>query len=157
MEFNLSQDQVIRYAKIAGVVLAVILILLLLSKGVKFIKDLFSFGGDNRDENPQFDPNEYLEGLPISNDFSLESYVAELHDAVTATLFFNQSTRCKAYKRYTNDLNDNEFIAVANAYYGEYSRTLRSDINKTFVNGCSVFSTNWEEAVIERMNKLGIV
>jgi CTP:phosphocholine cytidylyltransferase-like protein len=152
-----EQEVVIKYGKLAVIIIAFIIVIVLLFKGFKSLKSFFSFGGDPRDENPDFDSTEYLEGLPISSDFSLESYLVELHDSVTATLIFNQSIRCSAYKRFYNELNDNEFIAVCNAYYDVYGRTLKSDINNTIVNGCSVFGTNWEKRVIERINKLNIV
>ncbi len=155
VNLNISPEQAIRYAKVIGIVIGVVLILVFLKKGIQSIKNLFNF--DTREENPTYDPNEYIEGVPFSENFNLDGIVAELHDTVTATLVvFRQDTRCTAYEKYMS-LNHNEFIAVANAYYNLYNRTLRSDINKTFVSGCSFFGTNWEEKVLLRMDDLGIV
>lgn len=103
-----------------------------------------------------FEDTPFLEDVPISADFEPASFVAELHDAIETNRVFSANVRCEAYQRYYETLNDNEFIAVANAYQSTYEHTLRSAINNTLNSGCSIFSTAWEDMVMNRMNKLHI-
>ena len=147
-----SQDQskLLKYSLIA---IFIILALALLVYGIKSIRRFFGFEDNSREVTFSFTP--YVDtGGNVTEDFPVESYLSELHN-VLDTWLLDASPRCKAYKRLM-DLNDNQFITVLNGFYDTYGESLRSRMNSTWQSGCSVFSKQWDDQVLERMARLNI-
>lgn len=86
--------------------------------------------------------------------FKVNSIMLEIYGVLNTTLI-DASDRCKAYERY-NELNNSEFITVHNNYKNNYGSTIKEDMSKTYQSGCSYFSTQFDDIIINRMNQLGI-
>ena len=64
--------------------------------------------------------------------------------------------RCVALENYFQ-LNDCDFIAVANYYKNNFDITIRQSISNIGAGSCvAFFSTDWEAEVLNRMTALGI-
>lgn len=138
---------------------AVLLLLAVLIYGWKAIRRLFGFGktAEGQVFNPvNWEPTPFIpESPPVEDIFDPDSMVSELKDVLESSLF-DASPRCRAYKRLVG-LSDNEFILVANTFYQKLGKTLRQAMNDTWQSGCTIFGTQWDERVYDRMEQLNVI
>ncbi|WP_282782238.1 hypothetical protein [Phaeodactylibacter xiamenensis] len=133
-----------------SVVILVVLVVFVTSAS-KAIRRMFGFGEEQQDL-----PETPLAGdQPIPLDFDPLPLTTRLYEVLNSWLL-DASPRCKAYKQMM-ELTDNEFIMVCNAYYNNYGRSLRSDMDATLQSGCTVFWTQWNNRVRRRMDELKVV
>lgn len=133
---------------VAVAILAVLIVFI--SSSAKAIKRLFGFD----DGRPQYQDTPLIVDVPIPVGYDPTPMVVRLMEVHRWLL--DASPRCRAYKALM-DLGDNEFILVCNEYYRNGGRTLRSDMEATFQSGCSIFSTNWQDRVLKKMDDLGVI
>jgi len=100
-------------------------------------------------------PDTTVPGGVVRNQI-VNTMVSKLYEVTEATLYLDGSDRCKAYEDYYKMANDSEFVTVANVFKKTYKKTLRQAMFNTNYSGCSYFSTQWDDKVTERMDKLNI-
>lgn len=148
-ELNWSKS--VRWGVTIAILIVFVLIIVYFSK---WLRRFFGFSNAAADFNWEATP--YVEsGGDVDAAFAIDSYVSDLVDVLGKWLF-DGSPRCQAYKRLM-ELNDNEFIAVLNAYYAATGNTLRGDMNGTFQSGCTIFGTQWDDKVYKRMKRLNTI
>lgn len=74
---------------------------------------------------------------------------------LTNYLFWSQDERCNVYKEIL-DLGGVLIPVFCSVYADAYKTTLRQDIASTYVNGCSLLSTNYEQLLIEKLDFLRV-
>jgi len=85
-------------------------------------------------------------------------WVVLLKEQITKTSFgLTDEGRCNAYKEFYEKTSDDEFIDVCNTYKNKHKSTIKTDMSKTMRSGCTVFTTQWDEKVLERMDKLNVI
>lgn len=155
LEFS---EETWNYIKWGAVLLVIILVFVFFSSAIKGIKKLFGIS-DKDGDNKAFawEPSPYVEGGgEVGLDFDSTPYVSRLSAIILDKSYWAKligNDLCDISRRLTEELNDNEFIAVVNSYNMTHSRNLRSDI-ENMPSGCSVFGTNWVRKVFTRMDKL---
>lgn len=148
------------HIKWAGYTVLTLLLLALLFYGFRAIRKLFSWGQDAEEDvfpDVKWKPTPYTpDGGALRPGFNPDSYVSELKDVLETSLF-DASPRCRAYRRLVEETNDNEFIEVLNTFYQRLKKTLRQAMNDTWQSGCTIFGTQWDERIYDRMESLNVV
>jgi len=87
--------------------------------------------------------------------FQPDALVAELRTVLTTSYWFDASDRCEAFKK-AAELKDNQLIAVANMYKNKHLSTLREDMENTYGDGCTFYSSAWGDILRDKMTALAI-
>jgi len=132
-----------------GVIVLIVLVVASFSTNInRFFRRIFG-----NSTIPAPDPTPLPEG-EFSPDFDALYYVSRLRQVLSETLL-DASPRCDAYRELIQ-LNDAEFVHVTNEYLEIIGRSLRADMENTWQSGCSIFSVQWDNRVIRRMDELKI-
>lgn len=86
-----------------------------------------------------------------------ESYVKSLNDSFSNDTWYGRNTdNCDVYKRFCNELNDNQLIFVANSYKNTFGETIRKKITDAGEYTCGFFDTDYRAMLVEKLNALNI-
>lgn len=100
---------------------------------------------------PELDKDDMLS----IDEWDYAALLAQVIEVLDASYWLDSSPRCDTYEKLAK-LEDNQLITIANAYKKSKNKTLRNAMGETWVNGCSVFYTDWEKILLDRMTTLGI-
>jgi len=154
---NVGERQLTIAKLVAQVLVALILIAALWALYQKI-----SGGGDKVKVKPSpYRPG----GGDVSDEWlkdKLTGYVSDLDIALKGTYFWQAGKdRCLVLKRVYNELNDNQFIAVHNAFAKSFKTTIRRKLSD-LDDGCGLgtWSINTEDEygqlLLNRLNKLSL-
>lgn len=89
--------------------------------------------------------------------YKAESYVKAMNDAISNDSWWSRNTdNCDVYKRFCNELTDNQLIYVANSYKNTYTDTLRKKITDAGTSTCGFFDTDYSKMLLDKLNSLNI-
>lgn len=155
LKLNYSNGQLLKIAVTVVIVAFVFLFIKNSSKAIRETLIRWGFIEDDKEGDIPVPPTPLLDGEPTPVGFDPMPIVTRLHEVLTAWMF-SAGPRCEALKK-LYEQPPNSFILVCNTYNDTYGKTLRSDLDGIFQSGCSVFSTNYYDKVIEKMDNLGVM
>ncbi|MEO0625477.1 MAG: hypothetical protein AAFY91_00710 [Bacteroidota bacterium] len=138
--------------KQAMTIAAIVLIIVFVASFTTNIDKMFKrwFGGDT---DVDHDPTPLPPGQTEPG-FDSNFHVSRLRQVLLTTMY-DASPRCDAYEGIMT-LNDREFVLVLNEFLNQTGQSLRAAMDNTWYSGCSVFSTQWDHRVYDRMDQLNV-
>lgn len=134
-----------------GVLLVMVIAFVAFAKNInRAVKRLFG----NLDEGPDVQ-NTPVPPISVGPEFDADYFVTRLWEVTSANYYLDGGARCDAYAELMST-NDAEFVIVCNEFWRQSKRSLRSAMDGTWYNGCSIFKTQWDKKIYNRMRELNV-